>query len=1007
MPSLPFPSRPEVLENRIAPAVYFLSGTTFDVLKFSSADPAGVSVNNVDLANAVAADLAVVLKKGDSLVLDIDGNNKFDPGETVLVKVAGGTGVFFFKDLNGSSSVDAEELTGIAAGAGLSATINGDVNGDVATTFAADGTLTPDILNLTSIAGLKVTGQVTGSILAGGNISGITIGPAMAVPTPSVTDIRAGSATFGQTISYDGGTQTFSTDMAIPAPGAAGGSISKVTLAGGATNILAGRGADSIAGAGGKGGSISTVKMFDTPGDFSIIAGDGGDSLKVGAKGGAGGGVTGVNITSAQTAADGTIAFIRGGQGGQGDSGGAGGAVTGGSAKFLAATGVYLYIYGGNGGAGGVPGGKAGSGGAGGSVSALTLSADASFGFAGFYGGDGSDAAAGSNGKGGAGGSVSKITYKAFGSLYAPDFEGGDGGNGLGTGAGGAGGSLSVLSIDQGDSMHGQQILGGAGGDAVNGKAGAGGAINGVTQTTGALVTYMDVHAGAGGTSLNGAGGAGGKLNKWTLSAADVGERVEGFAGNGGNSTTGKGGAGGALSGVTATLGAVTAGSATFAAGNGGLGGALGGGVGGATSKVNVTLGGHVGAIAAIYSGNGGDAGAGDGKGGAGGALSGIVVTKSDGAPDSITISSGNGGASSGKGIGANGGAVSKVTYNGTQPAHALYIGSGDGGDSPGDGARGGNGGAVSTVTLSIPGTSTVDEAAVIYGGNGGAAGGEGGKGGNGGSISTLMLDALTSTVRVNNGTNHGDLHGGDGGSGLLSAGGKGGSITNIKGRVGLLLVSAQRGGSAEMLGGDGGSVSTIFLNSVGQFVQLIAGGVGGNSGMDGTPGRGGNLSGITIPDDIGNFDATFGLDPLAVPGTADPQMGGLIAGLAGSKDGADVDPARNGTISGIAATRIAAILAGSVIAPGGVFDGTKANGLTQSNAVSKITKIAGVSKLGADAIMPTGFTFIDNNPGGGGNGMFQLGDGDTAQDGLVIVLGTTTVLPVAPLRFEEVVIIV
>ncbi len=992
-------SRPEPLESRIAPAQFFLSGTSLTV-----EDAAGADVNDAALASDATADLAVVLKKGDTLVLDTNGNHLLDASETVFAKLSGGSAAFFITDLDADTKVGADEITGIAAGSGFNATIDGDVNGDIATTLAADATFAPETILSASIAGAKISGRVTGSILAGGSISNVTIGPSTASAQPSVTDIRTGTQAANQTISYNGGTETFATAFTQPGPGAAGGSISKITLAGGATNIRTGDGADNPNGPGGKGGSISAVTMLDSAGEFIIVPGDGGDSTKVGSKGGDGGSASAIKITSSQTAADGTQSYIGAGLGGQGDTGGRGGSASNGTVHFTAATGVSLYIYGRDGGAGGVAGGKVGSGGAGGSVSKFTLTADSTLGFAGFYGGDGGSAAAGSNGKGGAGGSVSKIGYEALGGIYAPDFEGGNGGSGQGKGAGGNGGNVSALTIDQGNTDKGQEIFGGAGGAATNGKGGAGGAISSVTQTAGTLGLYLHVRGGVGGMSVGGAGGSGGSLSKWTLTAGNIGGNFEAFAGAGGGSTGGKGGAGGALKSVTATLANVAGGSAIFTSGRGGSGGAPGGDAGGVASKVTVTLGGHVGSFLGIYSGAGGSAIAGDGRGGKAGGLSTVTVMKSAGSPDSITISSGNGGDGSGKGTAGSGGAASRITFHGAVPTHALYIGSGSGGDSPGDGARGGNGGKLSTVTLDVPAAAAFSETATLYGGNGGAAIGAEGKGGDGGSLNAIKLDALMSLVRINNGPNHGDPHAGDGGTGLKSAGGDGGSVSGVTGRVGLLLVNGQRGGSAETTGGDGGGLKSLNLSEVSQFVQLIAGGVGGDSGADGTPGRGGNVAAVNVPGDIGNFSAAFNLDPLAIPGAPTPGMGGLVAGLAGSLGGAESDPTRNGTVSSITATRIAAILAGNVSVPGGVFDGTTADRLTESNAVRKLTKIR-ASVLGADAVAPAGFDFIDN--AATSNGVFALGEGDTARDGLVIVLGTTTVLPVEPLRFEEVVLVV
>jgi hypothetical protein len=104
------------------------------------------------------------------------------------------------------------------------------------------------------------------------------------------------------------------------------------------------------------------------------------------------------------------------------------------------------------------------------------------------------------------------------------------------------------------------------------------------------------------------------------------------------------------------------------------------------------------------------------------------------------------------------------------------------------------------------------------------------------------------------------------------------------------------------------------------------------------------------------------------------------------------VDFVKNGSISGVKATRIALIIAGSA-AP---------DALTADNAVKKITGLSGVTTLGSNVTVPplpigatddaNGFSFTDNvvgpNPA---NGIYQLGDGDTALDGLIIVQGNFT----------------
>ncbi len=982
--------RPEPLEDRVAPAQFFLSGTAF-----TAVDKDGNSVSDATLAGTTGAGLVLHLNKGDTVVLDTNGNHVLDTGETVYARILAGKAILFATDIDGNTGVGDGDITGLAVGTGFNATITGSVHGSVVTAVAADGSFSATQLVPGNIAGLNVSGNVTGKLLAGGSIANVTIGTVAGAQ--SVKEIRAGSAVDGELVSYSGGVGTAQTLTPALAPGAAGASIGKVKLAVGADLIRAGDGLASSTGAGGKGGSLSGITFTESPAAFEIIAGSGGSSTKVGSKGGAGGSVSGLNITSSQTGTPANVSHIAAGSGGGGDTAGSGGSVTGSTLHFTSATSAYLYVSGGAGGAG-LTGGRASKGGNGGSVSKLNFTADGTFGFAGFYGGSGGHAAGGTNGKGGTGGSLSSITYQALGGLYAPDFEAGNGGNGAGTGAGGNGGRLSKLTIAQGDTQHDQDLFGGAGGTAAAGKGGNGGGITGLKLTAGTTGGDIDIRAGAGGGSLSGSGGNGGSIGgASTLTVGDISDRVRAEAGTGGASTDGKGGNGGSFTSFTASLADTGANGAKFLGGAGGNG-AKGGGNGGAASKTALTLNGTSAGFVSIYSGAGGSATGGDTRGGNGGAVSSITINKTAGTPEFISAFSGSGGSGSGTGAGGNGGAVSKVTYHGLVAANFLYVGSGNGGDSSGDGARGGNGGTVSNIFLDA--RVAFSEAAIIYGGNGGIAGGEGGKGGNGGNVSALKFAAPNSLIRINNGPNLGNPTGGAGGTGPDSTGGKGGSVSGLSGELGNLVTIAQRGGSSDTVGGAGGSVTGVNLKVVSQFVQLLAGGVGGDALAGGTAGRGGSVSNIKLPATtaIGNFGAAFNVDPASTPDAATPGMGGIVAGKAGF-NGMDFDITLNGSVTNVTAQKIAAIIAGNVYNTGGVFDGTQANTLSTTNAVSRISGLK-VQIIGADTAAP-GFTFT-NNPASPSSD-YELDQGDTAIDGLVIVLEGKGTFPVEPLRKIEV----
>src|SRR5690349_2162657 len=127
----------EILESRIAPAVFFVNGTNLTV---TDAD-GDVIVDNRDTAaeGTTGADFAVKLNKGDSLVFDLDGDQKLDAGvDFTMIKVTSGQATAFLEDIGGATGkFDADELTGVAlgdaGGSGAKAEITGGVRGTVDT----------------------------------------------------------------------------------------------------------------------------------------------------------------------------------------------------------------------------------------------------------------------------------------------------------------------------------------------------------------------------------------------------------------------------------------------------------------------------------------------------------------------------------------------------------------------------------------------------------------------------------------------------------------------------------------------------------------------------------------------------------------------------------------------------------------------------------------------------------------------------------------------------------
>jgi hypothetical protein len=257
--------------------------------------------------------------------------------------------------------------------------------------------------------------------------------------------------------------------------------------------------------------------------------------------------------------------------------------------------------------------------------------------------------------------------------------------------------------------------------------------------------------------------------------------------------------------------------------------------------------------------------------------------------------------------------------------------------------------------------------------GDGGAGTGALSSGGASGSIKEFELVAPNAELIFNQNTT-----GGSGGSAPTSKGGKGGDVTHLHGTAGKLSVFAPRGGNATGVGGNGGSIKNLDITDVATFVRLIKAGDGGNGN---TAGSGGSLTDIKVAGDIGDFTSDFQI-------SATSGMGGLIAGRAGISNGI-VAAAKNGSIATVQAERIAAILAGA----------PASNALTADNAVIKITGITGATQIGADVNTNTTFDFTDSGVNG-----FNLGEGDTALDGLVIVkTGQFVNPPVTPLKLVEV----
>jgi hypothetical protein len=290
---------------------------------------------------------------------------------------------------------------------------------------------------------------------------------------------------------------------------------------------------------------------------------------------------------------------------------------------------------------------------------------------------------------------------------------------------------------------------------------------------------------------------------------------------------------------------------------------------------------------------------------------------------------------------------------------NAIEVSAGNGGGAVA-GITGGAGGTISNLKL------TDNHSFVTYRLESGA-GGLSGTGGAGGGVDGVVLAAPFATVQI---------RGLEGGSGLIG-GGAGGNVHNVTGRVGVLTVEGGLGGTGGPIGGGAGGDIDLITITAGIMVQRIQAGPGGLSTLLGG-GEGGSISNVKIVGDIGNFTRPFGL--------GDSAMGGLFAGAGGESAGV-AGPA--GSVTNVTATRIAAILAAGFSTNGG--------NLTNLNAVSALTNVH-ASVFGADVNGNGNFDFVDSpvvpNPN---NGIFLLGDGDLALDGLILVLSAGLPAPLVP----------
>lgn len=944
----------ECLEARIAPAVIFLSGDSASVT-----DKDGVSVNVSGTADDFASTVAFLVKKGDSVILDTNGNHAVDPGEVEYAKVTGGAAFFFAKDINTNNSFGADEITGIAYGDGFKAVIHGDVNGSVISLLNKEYAASIGDIQDASLAGLTVSGRIKGHLAAGRNIANVVIGAEAAGTDFAVTSIRTGTATNDVNYPFNGLIQfgpTFGFGKTI-----AGGNISNVTLTKGAGAIIAGEGASSAIINGGAGGSVSKITFIDAVNKFHIAGGPGGNSSLPKGKGGVGGSVSQLTLefTSDAASLDKPLGKILGGGGGRGNTGGKAGDVSKSTLTFKADA-LHEFVISGGIGGDATDGNFSGRGGLGGSVIGVTVTATGKVDRMTFAGGDGGFA---SLGVGGNGGNVSGVKFTATGGKVGASAYGGTGGETT-SGVGGNGGGLLGLTIQNGATSNDTAFLAGYGGSAItNTSGGSGGIVKGVSVTSDGVSNGGILIAGGNGigTLAEGYsfGGNGGSVSNASIVASGpISLNAEILAGDGGEGRL-KAGKGGDI--AKASIAMQQSFFSTIAAGKGGsseLGaGADGGNVTGASvtrtgtdvlviAQINISAG---------QGGNHTDTANTINLGGDGGSITNSTVTlpvTSGG--HIVVVDAGDGGIA-----GGNGGSIKGFGATIGDDDNRLELGAGRGGDG-GNGGRGGN-------LLNIKVTGSPDNGLHLGAGSGGDATNPDGKGGNSGTVTGLTFDTILTNISINAGVFTG-VKGGNGGAGSTAKGGNGGGVTKILGGDSMIVAGAE-GGSAGGKGGNGGSVSNIGSFKTGLRLSMVHGGDGGDGAIAGKGGNISNLKGLTV--EIGNFSKNFGFFL-----SSNIRMGGLSVGQGGSVNG-NVDESKNGSISSIKAAVSTPITIASIVA------GLPANdNVTLENAVTRISNVKAF--VGHDIVTDgPGEITVSNNVGTPG---FHLGEGDTLVDGIVIV---------------------
>ena len=561
--------RIEILETRIAPASFLVTSDGLQILDSTSVD-ATLGANEAAAETVSLSDAVVLLATGDKLFFDTDGDRIADGSELILT-VTTGKAMAFFDDRDSDLRFSRLEFRGLAVSAGFGGTLKGSIFGDIVTGLDGGDNLTAAANTFTlqpgDITGLTITGTAE-TIAAGGNISKLKAGgPAVAEGGNAVDLILTGTALDDSASSVRLGGKNFNTVAFNPTAGSNGGSITDVTLIGGASSIATGAGGDAAAGLAGRGGDILRVKATNTQG-MDFRTGAGGSSTN--GAGGAGGDAFDITIATARDIAPNVFFFT--GAGGDGGVAGNGGA--GGNAARIKISGPQIADMTLTTGFGGEAGASGGTGGAGGNLSDFTFTTTAYAERLNFDTGDGGDGFA----AGGAGGRIERITVKTAYAAGNYEIEAGTGGDAA-SGTGGDGGAISTTGITvSAGPLRVFSAFGGHGGDGSAG-GGDGGTIAAMKFKTAFITDDFDIRGGTGGdATTSGPGGAGGAVQKTTLTIGSIFDAIDSnlLGGAGGDSAGGGiAGNGGAVDGIVLTAGSIP-GRLFVSGGSGGDGGGAG-----------------------------------------------------------------------------------------------------------------------------------------------------------------------------------------------------------------------------------------------------------------------------------------------------------------------------------------------------------------------------------------------------------------------------------------------